>query len=146
MAAPRLPFFVYGTLMKGFRNYDKHVRGFSSLRFLHDRAYVEGAALYHFAYGYPGLYASSSADCVYGELLTADDPIEYDQLLADLDALEEYFGPNDPSNEYDRVRVQVHPTDGGPIDAWVYYCKIPLEKAKERVASGDWRAYMTSMP
>ncbi|OQS00614.1 hypothetical protein ACHHYP_03270 [Achlya hypogyna] len=139
---PRLPFFVYGTLMKGFRNFEKHIRHFRSLRFLHDRAYVAHADLYHFDMGYPGLYASASdGRNVYGELLTVDDATEYDQLLADLDALEEYFGPHDPNNEYDRVQVRVFPEDASPLDAWVYYCKIPLDKAKERVESGDWRAY-----
>ncbi|ETW08850.1 hypothetical protein H310_01352 [Aphanomyces invadans] len=137
---PRLPFFVYGTLMRGFRNYDKHVGSYASLRFVAERGSVANASLVHFAAGYPGMY-DGGCGIVYGQVVTADDPQEYDALFQGLDALEDYYGPGHPSNEYNRVQVDV---DCGTerIRAWTYYCVIPLERAVDTVPSGDWRQYM----
>ncbi|OQR96822.1 hypothetical protein THRCLA_21979 [Thraustotheca clavata] len=118
MAMTSVPFFVYGTLMKGFRNYEKHVSHYKSLRFIKSTWYVKNAQLYHFPQGYPGMYPSQDGGKVYGEVLTVDDPAEYAQLLSDLDALEEYFGPNDLSNEYDRVQIQVFDQESNAINAW----------------------------
>ncbi|RHY65205.1 hypothetical protein DYB30_001018 [Aphanomyces astaci] len=126
---------------KGFRNFDRHVGKYASARFLAPRGSVADASLVHFAAGYPGMYRGGSG-VVYGQVLTADDPQEYDQLLEGLDALEDYYGADHPSNEYERVQVDV--TCGTEsLLAWTYFCVIPSDTAVDVVSSGDWRQYMT---
>ncbi|RQM19847.1 hypothetical protein B5M09_000647 [Aphanomyces astaci] len=126
---------------KGFRNFDRHVGKYASARFLAPRGSVADASLMHFAAGYPGMYRGGSG-VVYGQVLTADDPQEYDQLLEGLDALEDYYGADHPSNEYERVQVDV--TCGTEsLLAWTYFCVIPSDTAVDVVSSGDWRQYMT---
>ncbi|KAG9416685.1 hypothetical protein AC1031_001065 [Aphanomyces cochlioides] len=139
MAHQQLPFFVYGTLMRGFRNFERHVSHYKSLRWVANRGSIANATLVHFEEGYPGMYHGSGA--VYGEILTVDDPSEYEQLMRGLDALEEYFGPNHPSNEYDRVEVDVNCGEN-TVRAWTYFGTIPQENAATVVQSGDWRAFM----
>ncbi|KAF0699315.1 Aste57867_10105 [Aphanomyces stellatus] len=141
MATP-LPFFVYGTLMKGFRNFERHVKPYRSLRVVSSRGVVANASLVHFPMGYPGMYPGTGV--VVGEVVTVDDPAEYSAFLLGLDELEEFFGPNDPSNEYDRVEIDVACDDGAIVRAWAYFCKIPRETAVAAVADGDWRAYMAT--
>ncbi|MFE7032233.1 gamma-glutamylcyclotransferase family protein [Streptomyces sp. NPDC057621] len=136
----RLPFFVYGTLLRGEGNHDAFLRG----RTLSETpAILTGAVLYE-GPGYP--YAveapEDSGAVVHGELVTAD-PAAYPQLLAALDELEEY-APGDPANLYERVARDVtRATDGARVRAWVYVAAptvaAELRASGQLIKGGNWR-------
>ena len=133
----RLPFFVYGTLLRGEVNHDLFLRGRTGAE---EPARLNGAVLYD-GPGYP--YAvEERGGVVYGELVTAL-PEEYEELLLALDRLEEY-APGDPRNLYERFEREVI-RDGGDtaVRAWVYVA-APAVAARLRargklIESGDWR-------
>jgi len=133
----RLPFFVYGTLLRGEVNHDLFLRGRTAAE---EPARLNGAVLYD-GPGYP--YAvEERGGVVYGELVTAL-PEEYEELLVALDRLEEY-ARGDPRNLYERFEREVI-RDGGDtaVRAWVYVA-APAVAARLRargklIESGDWR-------
>lgn len=133
----RLPFFVYGTLLRGEVNHDLFLRGRTGAE---EPARLNGAVLYD-GPGYP--YAvEERGGVVYGELVTAL-PEEYEELLVALDRLEEY-ARGDPRNLYERFEREVI-RDGGDtaVRAWVYVA-APAVAARLRargklIESGDWR-------
>lgn len=130
-----LPFFVYGTLRPGERYYLRLLRGRTASE---APARLPGAVLYE-GPGYP--YAIQGDGVVTGALI-APRPEEYGQVLRLLDQLEEYRGPGDPRNLYDRVERTVELPGGGAARAWVYLAAAPL--ARELLAhgtplpGGDW--------
>ncbi|MFE3325013.1 gamma-glutamylcyclotransferase [Streptomyces sp. NPDC059176] len=132
MTGARLPFFVYGTLRPGEHNHDLFLRGRTESE---EPARLSGAVLYQ-GPGYPFAVEAAGAGEVLGELVTAA-PGHYGELLGVLDHLEEYFGPGDPRNVYERVERLVH-TVGGTAAAWVYVAAGPV--------AGRLRAHGTSIP
>jgi gamma-glutamylcyclotransferase (GGCT)/AIG2-like uncharacterized protein YtfP len=147
----QLPFFVYGTLMAGYKNHKNFVRGRSTGI---DKAVLNDAALFHLG-GCPGILphavactlpvvqnSASYLKCVYGELLWGPtNPDEYKGLLADLDFLEGYrVGASD--NLYTREIVNVHLPDTDKIvEAYVYFCLCSVATGIF-VPHGDWRRFM----
>ena len=104
--------FVYGTLQKGQVN-EPVVSPYVQRRW---RGRIKGR-LYHLAdRGYPEVLLEEDG-VVLGECLQLKQP---EKALRALDALEEYFGPNDVSNEYDRRRCLVCNDDGQEWKAYVY--------------------------
>jgi gamma-glutamylcyclotransferase (GGCT)/AIG2-like uncharacterized protein YtfP len=152
----QLPFFVYGTLMTGYKNNATVVRGrATSVRIA---SLVGAYKLMHFSReGFPGLYEtkdaalpSAAAMPVRGELMEGPaSEAEYAALLRDLDALEAYYPSElDKSrNMYERVIRHVS-VDGneGSVEAYVYLCNIDVASTRAaHVVHGDWRKYMTEM-
>ncbi|MEU4796943.1 gamma-glutamylcyclotransferase family protein [Streptomyces sp. NPDC023327] len=139
--APRLPFFVYGTLRPGERNHAVHLRGDDVDA--QGPALLPGAVLYE-GPGYPYAVEDPEAGPVHGELVTAA-PHAHDRLLAALDLLEEY-APGDPRNLYDRVTREVTRTaDGATVRAWVYVAAprvtAYLRASGAVIEGGDWTAF-----
>jgi len=126
-----LPVFVYGTLQTGFKNHANVVKG------AHSRvevAHLAGAAVFHFATGFPGAYpvpgmapeallelyeprvlanlqamlrsAPPPATRVVGQLLHFS-PERWPVMLRDMDCLEAFSVPRARSNMYERVLVSV---------------------------------------
>ncbi|MGW6014586.1 gamma-glutamylcyclotransferase family protein [Streptomyces sp. NPDC055210] len=139
----RLPFFVYGTLLRGEANHDAFLRGRTLAQ---TPATLTGALLYE-GPGYPYAVETPGADgvpggVVHGELVTAD-PAAYLQLLAALDELEEY-APGDPENLYERVARDVTRTsDAARVRAWVYVAAptvaAELRASGQLIKGGNWR-------
>ncbi|MFD6289364.1 gamma-glutamylcyclotransferase family protein [Streptomyces anthocyanicus] len=136
----RLPFFVYGTLLRGEGNHDTFLRGRTLAQ---TPATLTGALLYE-GPGYP--YAVETPEAcggvVHGELVTAD-PATYTQLLAALDELEEYTS-GAPSNLYERVARDVtRTTDATRVRAWVYVAApavaAELRASGQLIKGGNWR-------
>lgn len=127
--------FVYGTLMRGMENFRLIAPFAASV----EAAEADGA-LYHLPYGYPAL-APGGAGTVRGEAVRARDMAA---ALAVLDELEDYRGPGDPANLYERVVVAVRLTSGGEVAAYVYVWARPEELAAigVPVPGGCWRAFM----
>ncbi|GAA4920841.1 gamma-glutamylcyclotransferase family protein [Streptomyces coeruleoprunus] len=127
-----LPFFVYGTLRPGAHNHDRFLRGRTAAE---EPARLPCARL-HDGPGHP--YAVRAADGeVVGDLVHAA-PGAYAGLIAELDRLEDYFGPGHPLNLYTRETcevVRVH--DGAAVRAWVYLATARAGLGAP-VAGGDW--------
>jgi gamma-L-glutamyl-butirosin B gamma-L-glutamyl cyclotransferase len=127
--------FVYGTLLRGEANHRRlqHVSARAA------RAFFAGALLYDTGRGYPAMtlepVQASGGPTVYGEAYEVDAA-----TLRSLDELEDYYGPNDPRNEYERVRIEIG-TENGPLQAWTYVFKREPSGAA-RIPDGDWRSYM----
>ncbi|MFG2720956.1 gamma-glutamylcyclotransferase family protein [Streptomyces sp. NPDC048416] len=131
---PPLPFFVYGTLRPGQRHHRRFLHG----RTVSERpALLSGAVLYD-GPGYP--YALAGVGTVTGALIETG-PARHLELRAELDELEEYYGPGHPRNLYDRVACEVA-VDGRRVRSWVYLAAPRL--ARELLAcgtpipGGDW--------
>lgn len=131
--------FVYGSLMKGFFNYE---------RFLKSRAVkVEkgrtSGRLYHLGNkGYPGMVSGESH--VYGEIITYEDEIV---CLMEMDKLEGFSGDYSTENVYNRMPIEVLNLDTDEtmiLDAYVYNDKAQCNADDERIhiAHGSWSDYM----
>ncbi|MFF7195779.1 gamma-glutamylcyclotransferase [Streptomyces sp. NPDC008079] len=135
MTDPRLPFFLYGTLLPGGRNHGV-LRG-RALTWT--PAELPGALLFH-GPGYPYAVPDPAGEGVVHGALAAVGPEAYADVLADLDRLEEY-APGAPANLYERRRTHVR-TAGGPTPAWVYFAADRTARelllSGERVSGGRW--------
>lgn len=147
----KYPLFVYGSLLKGFYNYDKYLQGkvTSSVE-----AKTSGK-LFHLSHkGYPALIDGN--DEVYGELIEIKD---YEETLKQLDELEGFKGSNNIENDYNKVLKEVEVIDmsaeGGylqsnkKLKAYVYMYNVnnPLQKEEINekalyLPEGSWRRYM----
>ncbi|NLX61791.1 MAG: gamma-glutamylcyclotransferase [Tissierellia bacterium] len=130
--------FVYGSLMEGFFNSDRALVGQVEKRI---KAKTKGR-LYHLANkGYPAMVDGD--DTIYGELLVMKD---LDGIFPTLNKIENYYGENDPRNEYNRVVIEVETLDGKKELAYVYkYNEDNVENQKDEkiyIPSGDWREFM----
>lgn len=128
--------FVYGSLRPGAGNYSvvsPYVQEVCS-------AYIQGE-LYHLPSGYPTvIYAVGGK--VYGELLRLE---PFVAAVALLDEFEDYYGPDAPHNEYQRIEGIVRRETGQQYLAYLYVC--PGEKINQcrktgiPIPSGDWQAF-----
>lgn len=130
--------FVYGSLMEGFFNSEKALKGKVEKRI---KATTKGR-LYHLVdKGYPALV--DGEDVIYGELLIVKDLL---RVLPVLDEIEHYYGEENENNEYNRVKMEARSIDGYRVVAYVYkYNCDDIERCKERIEyipNGDWKAYM----
>ncbi|NLY67026.1 MAG: gamma-glutamylcyclotransferase [Tissierellia bacterium] len=130
--------FVYGSLMEGFFNSEKALIGQVEKRI---RAKTKGR-LYHLANkGYPAMVDGD--DTIYGELLVMKD---LKGIFPTLNKIENYYGENDPKNEYNRVVIEVETLDGEKVLAYAYkYNEDNVENQKDEkiyIPDGDWREYM----
>ncbi len=133
--------FVYGSLMKGFFNYEKYLK--------HRAVKVEKGktkgVLYHLENkGYPGMVDGD--DEVYGEIITYTDE---DLGLVEMDKLEGFEGVYDPESPYNRVSYEVVNLETNEIvilDAYKYNdcasCNINDDKIL--IDSGSWSEYMSN--
>lgn len=117
--------FVYGTLKRGGANHRlvaPYLRAVAAGR-------IPGALVD--LGDYPGWV--DGAGEVAGEVLRLE---RVDEALRVFDALEDYRGPGDPANLYERVAVTVA-TDAGPVRAWAYRY-LGSVAGRPRVSGGAW--------
>jgi gamma-glutamylcyclotransferase (GGCT)/AIG2-like uncharacterized protein YtfP len=127
-----LPFFVYGTLMTGYGNHNRIVKGTT--------IYIREASTIGTLYsvgGFPGLIEGEND--IEGQLLFID-PKLYDRVLERMDRLEGYYKERPKTSMYIRKKKNIMDNDSGSIiEAWVYYWNgtrsLPI------VESGSWREY-----
>ena len=139
------PFFVYGTLMKNFRNYNAFLRG-KAVDIV--PASVTGFYLVHFNEGYPGMFfnGDNPDSKVLGELVYPKDTETWKSLQVSLDELEGY-NPSDKegrNNYYERVNLSCFNEDSkGMVDCDTYICKLdPLEGIRLNGNVVSWRDFM----
>jgi gamma-glutamylcyclotransferase (GGCT)/AIG2-like uncharacterized protein YtfP len=114
----RLPFFVYGTLQTGYAN---HASLFEGLDIYVQSAKLQSASLYHLN-GFPGMKPSETGNFACGQLITILGSEEaYRTTTKNLDTLEDYFGPDDRRNWYQRSLVSVAVDDDTMSEAWTYW-------------------------
>jgi predicted DNA-binding transcriptional regulator YafY/gamma-glutamylcyclotransferase (GGCT)/AIG2-like uncharacterized protein YtfP len=125
-----IPLFVYGSLRAGGAN--AHL--LSPYVLTVEPARLDGMQLYQVDPCYPGMVPGNGS--VVGELVTIA-PDWAEEAFRVLDALEEYFGPGDPRNAYDRRLVEVLDGRGALRQAWVYIWLGAVEGCSP-VPDGDW--------
>merc|ERR1712150_160244 len=137
------PFFVYGTLMEGFRNHEMLVVGKDS-KIIQGR--LDNYYLRHFKAGHPGMYQANDEKgkikSVVGEIIFPK-PECYKLLSDDFDKLEAYYGPNNPNNMYERKEVLVRDDTGKTFVCDTYICLLDESKGVLfDVDVFDWRLFM----
>ncbi|SKA93961.1 Uncharacterized conserved protein YtfP, gamma-glutamylcyclotransferase (GGCT)/AIG2-like family [Caloramator quimbayensis] len=130
--------FVYGSLMKDFFNY-KYIKNKVLER---KYARTKGKLFHQVDKGYPAMI--DGEDYIYGELLKFND---WDNVIKSLDRLENYYGEENPQNEYNRVIVDVEILEEGcVVKAFVYKVNLKDEdKFIEKniyIKSGNWKEFM----
>ncbi|MEG6584495.1 gamma-glutamylcyclotransferase family protein [Dendrosporobacter sp. 1207_IL3150] len=130
--------FVYGTLMRGFVNHFLLEPYIVSIK----PATILGK-IRHLVEGYPMLFKGDGV--VYGELVELTNE---QQALAELDALEEYYGAGNVSNYYERCSKIVKDSSGREFRAWVYLCPDArideISGQSNAIPDGDWRKFILS--
>ena len=149
------PIFVYGSLLSGFPQHALLIS--SSLEKAPVPARASGFALAHFKEGgYPGMFPEPPLSTrwrhkaiVEGELMYLKVEEEA-EVLARLDKYEEFFGPHDERNQYERVSIlahtssEEHPT---MVVAQAYLCVAPDAMKKlggTIITDGNWRRMMSA--
>ena len=128
--------FVYGTLMKGFREDWQKKLGAR----LVGRGRINGR-LYDLG-EYPGAKCSAadSGEYVKGELYELGDP---ELAIKALDRYEEFLPDRPRSSLFVRTAAPVTLEDGRTESAWVYIYNRPVDE-KKLVPRGDYRDVITS--
>ncbi|MHA6482815.1 gamma-glutamylcyclotransferase [Paenibacillus sp. strain BS8-2] len=119
--------FVYGTLRCGECNH----AWLNNAARIAQTAYVEGIMV-DTGYGYPAIRMGEQSSLVSGELYEVSETV-----LLQLDRLEDYYGPGDRRNEYERIRIKAL-TDAGVVEAWVYVY-TGAQRDEAIIPLGDWK-------
>ena len=128
--------FVYGTLMEGYRNFNKYLQG-HVLKI--ERASVKGK-LYDMPYlDFPALLEGD--DTVYGEVITVDN---FSKIQKDIDIMEGFYGKDD--DMYKRVPKTVTLESGEQtiLDVYQYHAHKSDKKFDTEasyIPEGDWRNF-----
>ncbi|GHG11556.1 hypothetical protein GCM10017783_24840 [Deinococcus piscis] len=125
--------FVYGTLKPGHRN----AAWASAVAQPQAQPASIGSAELHHLGRYPGLVFAETGEQVQGYLYTYP-PAQLDAVLAKMDELEGYRGPQHPENLYTRELREVTLVDGTACMAWVYVYAQPLPP-ESLIEDGRWR-------
>lgn len=129
-------FFVYGTLLEGFSNYNRILKGKTvSIR----EAKIEGFDMYSVGF-FPAIVPGEGT--VFGEVIEVD-PAVYEETKMRLDILEGYYPTKPKSSMYLRKEMKVLVGDE-EVDAYVYIWNDGLPDIK--VHSGSWRDYWENRP
>lgn len=113
----KLPIFVYGTLRRGFHNYNALLA--DKISKCYD-ATIEGELYEAYKDSFPSLVDGDKL--VKGELMYIDEfEAEYEDVMASLDRLEGYMEHNEKDSMYIRQKRKVrNEVTGHSVDAWVY--------------------------
>jgi gamma-glutamylcyclotransferase (GGCT)/AIG2-like uncharacterized protein YtfP len=126
-----LPLFVYGTLRRGFGNYNNYLRGKVAdivPGTIKGEMFDVGA--------FPAVVCGEYT--VVGELMYID-LADYVDTMKNCDILEGY-NPDADFNMYERQIIEVN-TEDGIKHAWVYIWEMTPPSNYRKVANGDWAAY-----
>ena len=139
------PFFVYGTLMKNFRNYDIFLKPKEhAIKIINGT--IQGFYLVHFKEGYPGMFVNSKdpSSTVIGEIIFAQDEETHKELQLKLDHLEGYDPHGkDSDNFYVRQNLNCIDENGDNISCDTYICKLnPEDGILLQGNTVSWRKYM----
>ena len=132
--------FVYGSLRKGFFNYEKYLEGkVAKIK----PAILKNMDLYHMPYkGYPAIIPGTSE--VLGEIIVVND---YESTIPPIDKMEGFIGEGNPNNEYHKKLLEVELLNTGEKEkCYVYFYnkdKDNLFNDKAiHIPDGNWAKYM----
>ena len=136
-------FFVYGSLMKRYKNFNRFLR--KKVKNI-QLAYCQGF-LYHLPIGFPGLITLDDCqDLVVGELMSFGNPVK---VMRALDQLEGYYPDNSRKSVYIRkklpiiVEVDAENQEFEERDAWVYTYPLehmtPEHQKEYFISCGNWK-------
>ena len=128
--------FVYGSLREGFFNFNKYINNAAKKIELGE---VKGKLYAIKDQEYPALLEENGT--VIGEIIT----VENCDLKA-IDNMENYFGENNPNNEYNKIKKEIKNLETGEIeilDVYVYNITNPNFSYNNLipVSSGDWKIF-----
>lgn len=125
--------FVYGSLMRGFKNHDKVLKN----RVRHTIKGRTTGELYHLPAGYPAIIEGKND--IHGEVFT----LTQAKTMKSLDLLEGYLGEG-KENLYERQKKKVICEDGTVQECWVYvYADSSYVTRKgKKVEAGCWAHFM----
>lgn len=132
----QLPVFVYGTLRRGFYNYNAFLKG----KTINWKPALIDGAIYpvHSGGGFPCLVEEEGV--VVGELMYID-PKEYKDVLWQLDRLEGYRENDEQSSMYLRREREVM-CNGELEKTWVYIWNNNHRKiTTDKITSGCWKTF-----
>lgn len=133
-------FFVYGSLLTDFYNFNKFLRG----KTIHiESGYIYGKLFHLQNKGYPA-FIEGGKDKVYGEIITFENSQE---TLKAIDRLEKFDPKTLDENEYNRKIQLVYSEKTGTISQMYVYVYNWRAKQNENdvkiyLPSGNWRKYM----
>lgn len=130
--------FVYGSLRDGFFNFNKYIN--TSAKKI-EMGEVQGKLYAIKGKEYPALLEEDGI--VKGEIISLDN-CDMDAM----DAMENYFGENNPNNEYNKIPKEVLNLETGNIEilnVYVYNQTNPNFDYENLlpVPSGDWKEFKT---
>jgi gamma-glutamylcyclotransferase (GGCT)/AIG2-like uncharacterized protein YtfP len=139
--AERLPFFVYGSLLRGFYNYDQRIAPFNHTI---TPGTVNDVDMFAYRDAFP--YVMRGTGVVTGEVVEVDAG-DFQVALALLDELEGYSGPG-RTNHYDR-KIMTVKTAKGPVKAYMYLVSegsaSDVREGLPQVISGSWREHKAAV-
>lgn len=134
--------FVYGSLIEGFFNYDKYLKG----KVVEKRAAkLENMQLYHMPYkGYPAILKGQNS--ILGEIMVINED-NYEATMEAMDKMEGFISENNPENEYNKVILEVEDIESNKKEmCYVYFYNKEKDKLFDNEAiylpEGDWKKYM----
>lgn len=133
--------FVYGTLMKDFKNYNKYLKDKATSV---ETAYIYGKLYHLHEHDCPAII--DGTDKVYGEVIEFIDDTEH-TTLNKIDYLEKYFFDMDEII-YERKSINVHYLDNRSEKLFLYkLIKIDVieHEHAEYIESGDWKDYLNNL-
>ncbi|QSO50802.1 gamma-glutamylcyclotransferase [Alicyclobacillus curvatus] len=119
--------YVYGSLLSGESNHGL----LASSRLVSAKARAHGR-MYDTGNGYPAL-VTDREKWTFGQVYEVNKA-----TLAQLDALEDYRGPNREDNDYQRISQPVE-TEHGTMQALMYVYTEEDAKDLKEIPSGDWK-------
>lgn len=132
----QLPFFVYGTLRKGFVNYNRILKGMTAA----EHAAITTGTMFSVG-GFPALIESPVSESpIMGELMYIK-PERYAEALGSMDYLEGYREGDEARSMYIRKKVNVFNESAGQmVECWVYYWNRSVSNL-QLIESGCWREF-----
>lgn len=130
--------FVYGTLMKGFHNYQRYCNDVSNI---YD-AETQGQ-LFHLKQGYPAVIKNKNG-IVHGQAMTFPN---IEETLKQMDFLESYYPDDQANSQYIRIVTQIR-LQGSDKETLAYMYVFPEDRLgkliieAELVENGDWKKFI----
>lgn len=129
--------FVYGTLLKGCRNYERYLKDHV---FSIQDGYVKGILYTIKGKDYPALLHGERM--IHGEILDIEPSV-----LPILDELEGYYGINDPRNEYEKIESKIYDASETliaelPVYFYNLYHPLQVHSCDQIILSNDYRIWL----
>ena len=134
--------FVYGSLIEGFFNYDKYLKG---KVISNTPAVIHNMELYHLPHkGYPAILVGK--EDVYGEIIEVRN---YEDTVKAIDDMENFISEENPANEYHKRLLEVEHLESGKKEmCYVYFYNKDIDTIFDteaiHIPEGSWKDFMNN--